>query len=48
MDHGEPIIRREALKRMGIVAVGAALSTSGLHAAESINHGQTENESDRH
>lgn len=37
MNHGEPITRREALKRMGIVAVGAALSASGLHAAESIN-----------
>ena len=31
------ISRRDALKKMGAVAVGAALSASGLNAAESLN-----------
>lgn len=31
------ITRRDALKRMGAVAIGTALSTSGLNAVEKLN-----------
>lgn len=37
MENETHITRREALKKMGAVAVGAALSASGLSAAESLN-----------
>lgn len=37
MDNGKQITRREALKKMGAVAVGTALSASGLNAAENLN-----------
>lgn len=37
MDNENHITRREALKKMGAVAVGAALGGSGLNAFESLN-----------
>lgn len=37
MDNESHITRREALKKMGAVAVGAALGASGLNAFESLN-----------
>lgn len=37
MDNENHITRREALKKMGAVAVGAALGASGLNAFESLN-----------
>lgn len=37
MENETHITRREALKRMGAVAVGAAFTASGLSAAESLN-----------
>lgn len=37
MNHNNHITRREALKKMGAVAVGAALGASGLNAFENLN-----------
>lgn len=37
MDNEKHITRREALKKMGAFAIGAALGASGLNAAESLN-----------